>query len=151
MNRKLTGTLAIAGAAAALTMGTPALHAAAFTSDSTATYSGVTYRAHAYSCNLYVTSCSWDTNVSSSVKKSFTHTTDVKANGIGVSITISADPSATITGNSTSMAHATEKVYGTYNYTAGVARPSIFSVSVASRSRLSTSSGSMVSTGWTTW
>lgn len=124
--------------------------AGAFSASSSITASGVTYTAKAYSCNLYLTSCSWNVEAIMSKPKSYTHYGDVKANGISVKVTISADPSATISGNSTTLATARETGYGTYNKISGQANPSIFSVSVASRSRL-VAGGQSVSTGWTTW
>ncbi|MDO5533467.1 MAG: hypothetical protein Q4F65_02295 [Propionibacteriaceae bacterium] len=151
MSKPATKTaLALAGTTMALMTLAPAMPAHAFTSSSSATVSGVTYRASATSCNSYWTSCSWNTSARTSVRKTFRHTSDVKANGIGVSVTISASPGITITGNSTSMAHASKSVYGTYSSMSGVARPSILSLSVAARSILSSSAGG-VSTGWTTW
>ena len=140
-------TVAALGGAFALASSVPA-HA--FSSSSAMTSGGLTYRASANSCNLYWSSCSWSASGSLSSARNFTHTADVKANGISVSITISADPSATISGNSTSMAHAVEKGYGTSNSDSGVAHPSIFSVSVAARSKMAVGS-TYVQTGWTTW
>lgn len=143
--------MVVSGAALAGTMGmVAATPAQAFTNDGSLTASGTTYKVHAYSCNLYFRSCSWDTSMSISKSKSFTHRSDVKANGIGVKITISADPSASISGNSTSLATAKETGTGRSNKTAGVAKPSIFSVSVASQSRLA-AGGISLSSGWTTW
>jgi hypothetical protein len=138
---------AVLGGAIAVASSVPAQ---AFSSSSSMTSGGLTYKASATSCNLYWDSCSWSASGSLSASRSYTHTADVKANGISVSITISADPSATITGNSTTMAHAVEKGYGTYNYDDGVAHPSIFSVSVAARSKMAVGSTN-VQTGWTTW
>ncbi|MGV8909548.1 MAG: hypothetical protein ACOH1Y_11250 [Propionicimonas sp.] len=122
----------------------------AFSSSSTMTSGGLTYKASATSCNLYWSACSWSATGSLSASRSYTHTADVKANGVSISITISADPSATISGNSTTMAHAVEKGYGTYNSDSGVAHPSIFSVSVAARSKMAVGS-TYTQTGWTTW
>lgn len=150
MNKKWLHTGAGVLAAATLTSAITTMPAHAFVSDSSATLSGVKYSAHAHSCNTYTSSCSWDSSATASTRKTFTHTTDVKANGINVSISISADPSVSISGNSTNMAHASRKVAGTRSSMSGVARPSIFSISVAARSRLSTRSGN-VTTGWTTW
>ena len=140
-------TAAVLGGTFALASTVPA-HA--FSSSSSMTSGGVTYRATATSCNLYLTACSWSATGSLSASRSFTHTADVKANGINISLTISADPGATITGNSTTMAHAVEKGYGTYNSDSGVAHPSIFSVSVAARSKMAVGS-TYTQTGWTTW
>ncbi|HEX5595492.1 MAG TPA: hypothetical protein VFX61_05615 [Micromonosporaceae bacterium] len=122
----------------------------AFTSSSSITLSGNTYSVQAYSCNLYVTSCDWSATARSTYSRSFTHYGEVKANGINVTVTISASPSVTISGNSTSLASAKRTLTGTYNYMSGVAKPSIFSVSVAARSRLVNSAVSLNS-GWTTW
>ncbi len=140
-------TAATIGGAVALATSVPA-HA--FSSSSSMTSGGLTYNASATSCNLYWDSCSWSATGGLSSSRSFTHTADVKANGVNVSLTISADPGATITGNSTSLAHAVEKGYGTYNKDSGVAHPSIFSVSVAARSKMAVGS-TYVQTGWTTW
>lgn len=136
----LGGAIALAGS----------VPAHAFSSSSSMTSGGLTYKASATSCNLYWDSCSWSATGSLSASRNFTHTADVKANGVSVSVTISADPSATISGNSTSMAHAVEKGYGTYNADSGVAHPSIFSVSVAARSKMAVGTN-YVQTGWTTW
>lgn len=147
MKRRLWAAIAaplIAGAALVPTS------ADAFSSSSSLTASGVTYTAKAYSCNLYWSSCSYNAEGVISSSKSFTHYADVKANGISVKVTISADPSATITGNSTTLATAKESGYGKYNKVSGVAKPSIFSVSVAAKSRLY-AGGQYVSSGWTTW
>jgi hypothetical protein len=137
----------IAALALVTVSGSPA---GAFSSGSSITTGGVTYKASAYSCNLYWSSCSWNSSVSLSSSRSFTHRADVKANGINVSLTISADSSAGISGNSTSLATATEYGYGRSGYMAGVAKPSVFSVSVAARTRLSSGSA-YVNSGWTTW
>lgn len=137
-------TMTVASVAA---MTTPAQ---AFSSSSSITTGGVTYKTSAESCNVYLRSCSWSASTSLSKSRSFTHRGDVKANGISVSITISADPSASITGNSTKLATAKETGTGKSNKMAGVAKPSIFSVSVASRSRLNSGSVS-TNSGWTTW
>ena len=137
--------------AAALTLGALAASPAqAFSSGSSITTGGVTYSVSANSCNVYLNACSYSAGASLSANRSFTHRADVKANGINVSVSISADPSATITGNSTTLATATESGYGRSNSVSGTARPSIFSVSVAARSRLSSGSTS-VNSGWTTW
>ena len=118
---------------AAITLGTSlavtllAGPASAFDASNSLTSGGVTYSAKATSCNLYLTACSWNTSASISQSKSFTHRSDVKANGINVSLSISADPSASISGNSTSLATATETGYGRSNTMSGTASPSIFS------------------------
>lgn len=140
----------IPGVGALLIGAAMAAPAAAFSSGSSITSGGVTYKVNAYSCNVYLTSCSWNTSANLSQSRSFSHRSDVKANGINVSISISADPGASISGNSTSLATATESGYGRSNYNDGVAKPSIFSVSVASRSRLA-SGAVTASSGWTTW
>ncbi|GGB71461.1 hypothetical protein N798_16655 [Knoellia flava TL1] len=151
MNKILRRSVFAATAGAALAGATlVAAPAQAFTSSSSVYVGGTNYYVKAWSCNLYWSSCSWDAETSMSNSKSFTHRGDVKANGISVSITISADAGATITGNSTTLATARESGYGRYNYMAGVARPSVFSVSVASRSRLDTAAADP-SSGWTTW
>lgn len=141
----------VAAAGTAMVAGTVlAAPAQAFTSSSSIYVGGTNYYVKAWSCNLYWSSCSWDAETTISNSKSFTHRGDVKANGISVEVTISADPGATITGNSTTLATAKESGYGKYNKMAGVARPSVFSVSVASRSRLDTAVADP-SSGWTTW
>jgi hypothetical protein len=122
----------------------------AFTSSSSITVSGNTFWVKAFSCNVYLTSCSWDAEATSTFTRTFTHRGDVKANGINVSVTISASPSVTITGNSTTMASATRTVTATRNFMSGQANPSIFSISVAARSTL-TSGTTSVNSGWTTW
>ena len=142
--------VALAGAALLATGAIASAPANAFTTSTSLTAGGVTYSSKAYSCNLYWSSCSWNAEGKLSASRSFTHRADVKANGISVKITISADPSATISGNSTSLATAKETGYGKSNYVAGVAKPSVFSVSVAARSRL-TSGSYTATTGWTTW
>lgn len=141
-------------AATAVAVGAIAAGAAApahaFTNENSINVSGTRYYVKAYSCNIYVTSCSWSANATISSRKSYTHVADVKANGFGVSITISASPGVTITGNSTSLASGRKTGTGTSSSMSGVARPSIFSVSVAARSKL-WAGGQYVSTGWTTW
>lgn len=124
--------------------------AQAFTSSSTLTANGVTYKVTATTCNLYWRSCSWNTTASLSKSMNYTHTSSVKANGIGVTLTISKDPSATISGNHTNLVTSKEQGYGRYSSNKGVATPSIFSISVAARSQMS-AGGRTVSTGWTTW
>ena len=109
--------------------------AQAFTTDNSVTVSGVRYYAKAYSCNVYWRSCSWNSSISISRSKAYTHRADVKANGFSLSISISSGGGVTITGNSTSLVTASRSSYGTSSYMAGVAKPSIFSVSVAARTR----------------
>jgi len=151
MNKKNLARAAAAAAISGLCALSVASPAQAFSASSTMTSGGLTYKAYAESCNLYWNSCSWYTNGSLSASRTFTHTSDVKANGIGVTINISTkEAGVSISGNSTSMAHAVERGYGTYSSTAGVASPSIFSVSVAARSKMATSVN-YVQTGWTTW
>jgi hypothetical protein len=145
--RALTTAVALASMIGLLAVAQPAQ---AFTSGSSINVGGNTFSVKAWSCNLYVTACSWDAEASSSQSRTFTHKGEVKANGINVSVTISAAPSVTITGNSTSLATASRTITGTYNYMSGVANPSIFSVSVAAQSRLISGSTNLAS-GWTTW
>ncbi|KGN40399.1 hypothetical protein [Knoellia aerolata] len=141
----------LAAASTALVGGTMLTSPAqAFTSSSSVYVGGTNYYVKAYSCNSYWSSCSWNAETSMSNSKNFVHRGDVKANGISVSLTISADSGAGITGNSTSLATAKESGYGRYNYMSGVARPSVFSISVAARSRLDTAAADP-SSGWTTW
>lgn len=136
--------------AALLVGGLAVVPANAFSSSSSATVGGVTYKASATSCNVYFNSCDWSASGTLSKSKSYTHKGQVKANGINVSVTISASPSATISGNSTSLASATRSGTGRSTSMSGVASPSIFSVSVAARSTLSSGSAS-VTAPWTTW
>lgn len=145
--RRLAVSLTLASMVGVLGLAQPA---SAFTSSSSVTLSGNTYYVKAWSCNLYITSCSWDAEAKSTYTRTFTHYGDVKANGINVTVTISASPSVTISGNSTSLATAKRTVTATSNYMSGVAQPSIFSVSVAARSRMVNSAVSL-SSGWTTW
>lgn len=145
--RALATAAALASMVGVLAVAQPAQ---AFTSSSSITVSGNTFWVKAWSCNVYFTSCSWDAEATSTFTRTFTHRGDVKANGINVSVTISAAPSVTITGNSTPMATATRTVTATSNFMSGQANPSIFSVSVAARSRL-TSGSTSIDSGWTTW
>ncbi|VEI13049.1 Uncharacterised protein [Trueperella bialowiezensis] len=124
--------------------------AQAFSSSSSLTANGVTYKVSAYSCNLYWRSCNWSTTASLSKSMRYTHTSRVKANGFGVKVTISKSPGATLSGNSTNLVTSTQRGYGRYSQNKGLATPSLFSVSVAARSSL-TAGGRTVSTGWTTW
>ena len=149
IKRNIWRAMAVSATVAGLGMGM-AVPANAFSSSSSINVSGVTYTANAWSCNVYVRSCDWDAEATTSATKKFTHRGDVKANGISVSVTISAGPSATISGNSTSLATASRTVTAKRNYMSGTAKPSIFSVSVASRSRL-TSGSVTANSGWTTW
>ena len=141
---------ATAVSAAALASTAYAVPAQAFTNDGSLTVSGVRYYAKAYSCNLYFRSCSWNSSISISKSKTYTHKADVKANGFKLSISISKGGGVTITGNSTALATASRHSTGTSSYMAGVAKPSIFSVSVSARTRLY-AGGQYVSSGWTTW
>lgn len=122
----------------------------AFTSSSTLTANGVTYKAYAYSCNLYVTACSWNTSGSLSKAMSFTHTTHVKANGLNVSLNVSKSPGATLSGNNTNLVTSKKYGYGRSSTNKGVVKPSLFSVSVAARSQMA-AGGRTVSSDWTTW
>lgn len=126
------------------------LPAQAFSSSSSLTANGVTYKVSAHTCNLYWRSCDWSTSASLSKSMRYTHTSTVKANGLGVKLTISKSPSATLSGNNTNLVTSKQHGYGRYSYNKGVAKPSVFSVSVAARSSM-TAGGRTVSTGWTTW
>lgn len=142
-------TTAVAAAAFA-TSAYAATPAQAFTNDGSITVSGVRYYAKAYSCNVYWRSCSWNSSISISRSKSYTHKADVKANGFKLSISISKGGGVTISGNSTSLATASRHSYGRSSYMSGVAKPSVFSVSVSARTRLY-AGGQYLSSGWTTW
>ena len=146
--RRMAATAATAAALA--TSAYAAVPAQAFTNDGSVTVSGVRYYAKAYSCNLYFRSCSWNSSISISKSKTYTHKADVKANGFKLSISISKGGGVTITRNSTALATASRHSTGTSSYMAGVAKPSIFSVSVSARTRLY-AGGQYVSSGWTTW
>lgn len=146
--RRFAATAVTAAALSGAAFAAPT--AQAFTNDNSLTVSGVRYYAKAYSCNLYWRSCSWNSSISISKSKSYTHKADVKANGLKLSISISKGGGVTITGNSTSLATASRHSTGKSSYMSGVAKPSIFSVSVSARTRLY-AGGQYVSSGWTTW
>ncbi|MCW3156929.1 hypothetical protein [Micropruina sonneratiae] len=150
LTRRVTATAVSAAALLTTATAFAATPAQAFTNDNAVTVSGVRYYAKAYSCNVYWRSCSWNSSISISKSKSYTHRADVKANGFKLSITISKGGGVTITGNSTSLVTAKRSSYGTSSYISGVAKPSIFSVSVSARTRLA-AGGQNVSSGWTTW
>lgn len=150
MSTIVTRAAAAALAAAALAATASSVPAQAFTAENSLSVSGVRYYAKAWSCNAYLTACSWDSTATISTSKSYTHKADVKANGFSLTINISKGGGVTVSGNSTSLTTASRSSYGTYSYMAGVAHPSIFSVSVAARTRLY-AGGQSLSTGWTTW
>jgi len=140
--------MAAALLAALLAMSTLAIApAGAFSNSSSLTTGGKSYDVEAYSCNWYWRNCSWSADFSQSHFQNFTHRGDVKANGWRVSVTISADPSAEIIGQSTTLATAREPGRGRSNAMSGNAKPSVFSVSVAAR----WAGGQYLNSGWTTW
>lgn len=122
----------------------------AFSASNSVTISGTTHNVSAYSCNLYWSSCSYNAKASTSRTKSFTHYGYVKANGFNVTVNVSKNAGVSISGNSTTLATLSKSVYGTSHTIYGVVKPSVFSVSVAAKSRLK-ASGVDFSTGWTTW
>lgn len=105
-----------AAAAAALVIGTGGSAQAA----SADNYWNVAYGqlyVSAYECNTYITSCSWYTKVQlrnngGRIMDRLTNTTQIYANGISASVTISKDQaSATLTGNQTSIGKVTWTKY----------------------------------------
>ncbi len=97
----------------------------------------------AYECNTYLTSCSWYTKVQlrnngGRIMDSITNTTKIYANGISASVTISKDqPSATITGNQTSIGQVRwTKYVSNLVELSGEARPSWTAVGITTEACL---------------
>ncbi|MBP3222402.1 MAG: hypothetical protein J6M18_00535 [Actinomycetaceae bacterium] len=92
----------------------------AFSSSNTVIVSGVVYKANAYSCTTYFRSCSWNGSGSTSVKKAFTLTTNVRGTTYGAAFKFWK------WGNGVShhLTSATSRTgSGKYLYHSGVVRP----------------------------
>lgn len=139
-----------AGVGAVFLAGGLVTPASAFSSGDKLSSGGVTYQVKATSCWLYLQNCSWNTSASVTKTLRFTHYSDVKVNSVTGSVTISANPSATIRNNATRLVTASRTVTAKSNAMNGTAKVSIASVSVAARSRM-TAPGVTMNSGWTTW
>lgn len=124
-----------------------------FDAGNSASMGGTTYRAEAHSCFAFTpwSGCDWSSSVSVNKSQSFTHRTEVKANGLNCSISIGKSAAFTISGNSSSLVTLTKSTSGTKYSMSGHASPNAFTLSIAARSTFVSGGSAKVSSGWTTW
>lgn len=153
-SKRLVRTIGAVVCGALISIGLTIAPAQAFTSSSSATASGVTYKASATTCwfysSIFKLGCDWDSTTNVSKSMTYNHKAEVKANGAKVKVEIKKGGGISISGNSTSLVKLSDSVTGKSNAYSGNALPGL-SISVAARTVLAVGSNNRVATGWTTW
>lgn len=118
----------------------------AFSSSSSARIGGITYKVSANSCNVFWKACTVSSSVSSSKAAYLHHSLHVRARGTKATVTLSKNPSLTLSGNSTSMGTLYHGVWSKGSIST-TAKPGATAWGVGGRGHLKSNNQNL----WTNW